>query len=222
MFDGLIAFGHSIWSFSDPLSLGLILLSSLVGVIIGALPGLTATMGVALMTTLTIKMPSDQALLVLICTYVGAIYGGSRSAILLNIPGTPASAAACLDGHALAKQGLAGRAMGIATSGSVLGTLIGMFFLALFTPILGNLALKFGAYEFFWLALFGVDHRRHAHRRRPAEGLDRGPHRHLHRASIGQEGIYAYDRFTFGSRDLAGGICSSCRRWSARSASPNC
>jgi putative tricarboxylic transport membrane protein len=156
MFDGLIAFGHSIWSFCDPLSIGLILLSSLVGVIIGALPGLTATMGVALMTTLTIKMPSNQALLVLVCTYVGAIYGGSRSAILLNIPGTPASAASCLDGYALAKQGLAGRAMGIATSGSVLGTLIGMFFLALFTPILGNLALKFGAYEFFWLALFGV------------------------------------------------------------------
>ena len=113
-------------------------------------------MGVALMTTLTIKMPSNQALLVLICTYVGAIYGGSRSAILLNIPGTPASAASCLDGHALAKQGHAGRAMGIATSGSVLGTLIGMFFLALFTPVLGDLALKFGAYEFFWLALFGV------------------------------------------------------------------
>ena len=113
-------------------------------------------MGVALMTTLTIKMPSNQALLVLICTYVGAIYGGSRSAILLNIPGTPASAASCLDGHALAKQGLAGRAMGIATSGSVLGTLIGMFFLALFTPVLGDLALKFGAYEFFWLAVFGV------------------------------------------------------------------
>ncbi len=105
MFDGLIAFGHSIWSFCDPLSIGLILLSSLVGVIIGALPGLTATMGVALMTTLTIKMPSNQALLVLICTYVGAIYGGSRSAILLNIPGTPASAASCLDGHALAQAG---------------------------------------------------------------------------------------------------------------------
>ena len=95
MFDGLVAFGRSIASFADPLSLGLVLLSSLVGVVIGALPGLTATMGVALMTTLTIKMPSNQALLVLVCTYVGAIYGGSRSAILLNIPGTPASAASC-------------------------------------------------------------------------------------------------------------------------------
>src|SRR5512136_2714851 len=205
MFDGLIAFGHSIWSFCDPLSLGLVLLSSLVGVIIGALPGLTATMGVALMTTLTIKMPSNQALLVLICTYVGAIYGGSRSAILLNIPGTPASAAACLDGHALAKQGLAGRAMGIATSGSVLGTLIGMFFLALFTPILGNLALKFGAYEFFWLALFGVIIAGTLTGDDPLKGWIAGLVG-IFSAAIGQEAIYAFDRFTFGSRDLAGGF----------------
>jgi putative tricarboxylic transport membrane protein len=205
MFDGLIAFGHSIWSFCDPLSLGLILLSSLVGVIIGALPGLTATMGVALMTTLTIKMPSNQALLVLICTYVGAIYGGSRSAILLNIPGTPASAASCLDGYALAKQGLAGRAMGIATSGSVLGTLIGMFFLALFTPILGNVALKFGAYEFFWLALFGVIIAGTLTGNDPLKGWIAGLIG-IFTAAIGQEAIYAYDRFSFGSRDLAGGL----------------
>ena len=205
VFDGLIAFGHSIWSFCDPLSLGLVLLSSLVGVIIGALPGLTATMGVALMTTLTIKMPSNQALLVLICTYVGAIYGGSRSAILLNIPGTPASAASCLDGYALAKQGQAGRAMGIATSGSVLGTLIGMFFLALFTPVLGNLALKFGAYEFFWLALFGVIVAGTLTGNDPLKGWIAGLIG-IFVATIGQEAIYAYDRFSFGSRDLAGGI----------------
>ena len=105
MFDGLIAFGHSIAHFSAPATIFYALLASLVGVIIGALPGLTATMGLALMTTLTIKLPPDQALLILICTYVGAIYGGSRSAILLNIPGTPASAASCLDGYALAQQG---------------------------------------------------------------------------------------------------------------------
>jgi len=132
MFSGLVAFAHSIWSFVTPESLFYVFGSTLVGLIIGALPGLTATMGLALMTTLTLKLESSQALLVLICTYVGAIYGGSRSAILLNIPGTPASAASCLDGYALARQGHAGRAMGIATSGSVLGTLIGMFFLVLF------------------------------------------------------------------------------------------
>ena len=173
--------------------------------IIGALPGLTATMGLALMTTLTLKLPPDQALLILICTYVGAIYGGSRSAILLNIPGTPASAASCLDGYALARQGLAGRAMGIATTGSVLGTLIGMFFLAGFTPVLGNMALKFGAYEFFWLALFGVIIAGTLTGDDPLKGWIAGI-AGLFVATIGQEAQYAYERFAFGMRDLAGGI----------------
>ena len=205
MFDGLIAFGHSIASFLTPESLFYVAVSSLVGLVIGALPGLTATMGLTLMTTMTIKMPPNVALLVLICTYVGAIYGGSRSAILLNIPGTPASAAACLDGHALARQGLAGRAMGIATSGSVLGTLIGMVFLAWFTPVLGELALKFGAYEFFWLALFGVIISGTLTGSDPLKGWIAGI-AGLFVAGIGQEAIYAYERFTFGTRELAGGI----------------
>lgn len=205
MFDGLLAFGRSVVHFSTPEVIFFALLSSLVGVIIGALPGLTATMGLALMTTLTLKLPPDQALLILICTYVGAIYGGSRSAILLNIPGTPASAASCLDGHALARQGLAGRAMGIATTGSVLGTLIGMVALAAFTPILGGLALKFGAYEFFWLALFGVIIAGTLAGDDPLKGWIAGI-AGLFVATIGQEGQYAYERFSFGYRDLAGGI----------------
>jgi putative tricarboxylic transport membrane protein len=202
---GLAEFGAAILRFTTPESLFYVALSGLVGVVIGALPGLTATMGVTLMTTLTIKLPPNQALLILICTYVGAIYGGSRSAILLNIPGTPASAASCLDGHALARRGLAGRAMGIATSGSVLGTLIGMFFLAWFTPILGELALKFGAYEFFWLAVFGVVISANLTGDDPLKGWIAG-FLGLFIAGIGQEGIYAYERYTFGNRDLAGGI----------------
>lgn len=205
MFQGLIAFGHSLAGFLTPASLGLVLASTLVGVVIGALPGLTATMGVALMTTLTLKLPSGQALLVLICTYVGAIYGGSRSAILLNIPGTPASAASCLDGYALARQGMAGKAMGIATSGSVMGTLIGMFFLALFTPVLGEFALKFGAYEFFWLAVFGVIISATLTGGDALKGWIAG-FAGLFIATIGQDGIHAYERFNFGNRDLAGGI----------------
>jgi putative tricarboxylic transport membrane protein len=205
MFDGLIAFGHSIANFSTPEIIFYALLSSLVGVIMGALPGLTATMALALMTTLTLKLPPNQALLILICTYVGAIYGGSRSAILLNIPGTPASAASCLDGYALAKQGLAGRAMGIATTGSVLGTLIGMFFLAFFTPLLGNLALKFGAYEFFWLALFGVIIAGTLTGDDPLKGWIAGIVG-LFIAGIGQEPQYGFERFSYGIRDLAGGI----------------
>ena len=205
MFQGLTAFGQSLASFLTPEALFLVLASTLVGVIIGALPGLTATMGVALMTTLTLKLPSTQAILVLICTYVGAIYGGSRSAILLNIPGTPASAASCLDGFALARQGMAGRAMGIATSGSVMGTLIGIFFLALFTPVLGDLALKFGAYEFFWLAVFGVIISATLTGGDALKGWIAG-FAGLFIATIGQDGIHAYERFNFGNRDLAGGI----------------
>ncbi|NBS72046.1 MAG: transporter [Betaproteobacteria bacterium] len=205
MFEGLFAFGHSIASFMTFESIFYALSSCLVGVVIGALPGLTATMGVALMTTLTIKLPSNQALLILICTYVGAIYGGSRSAILLNIPGTPASAASCLDGYALARQGHAGRAMGIATTGSVLGTLIGMFFLALFTPLLGDLALKFGAYEFFWLAIFGVIVSATLTGGDPLKGWICGI-AGLFIATIGQDGIHAYERFSFDYRDLAGGF----------------
>jgi putative tricarboxylic transport membrane protein len=205
MFDGLIAFGHSLASFVTPQSLFFAFASSLVGVVIGALPGLTATMGVALMTTLTIKLPPSQALLILICTYVGAIYGGSRSAILLNIPGTPASAASCLDGYALARQGQAGRAMGIATTGSVMGTLIGMFFLALFTPLLGDVALKFGAYEFFWLAIFGVIISATLTGGDPLKGWITGI-AGLFIATIGQDGIHAFERFSFDNRDLAGGF----------------
>ncbi len=95
--------------------------------------------------------------------------------------------------------------MGIATSGSVLGTLIGMFFLALFTPVLGDLALKFGAYEFFWLAVFGVVIAGTLTGNDPLKGWIAGLVG-IFCAGVGQEAIYAYDRFTFGSRDLAGGF----------------
>lgn len=205
MFEGIAAFGHSLATFATPTVIFYALLSSLIGVVMGALPGLTATMSLALVTTLTLKLPPEQALLILVCTYVGAIYGGSRSAILLNIPGTPASAASCLDGFALARQGMAGRAMGIATSGSVMGTLIGMFFLAAFTPLLGSMALKFGATEFFWLALFGVIIAGTLTGDDPLKGWIAGI-AGIFVAGIGQEPQYGYERFAYGLRDLAGGI----------------
>jgi putative tricarboxylic transport membrane protein len=91
MFDGLLAFGRSLAPFGTPEVIFYALLASLVGVVIGALPGLTATMGLALMTTLTLKLPPDQALLILICTYVGAIYGGSRSAMRWRARAWPAA-----------------------------------------------------------------------------------------------------------------------------------
>ena len=126
------------------------------GIIIGMLPGLTATMGVALLTGLTFRFATDQVIVILISVYVGAIYGGSRSAILLNIPGTPANAATCLDGNPLARQGKAGYAIGLATVSSAIGTFFGLICLAIFSPMLGDIALSFKSWEFFVLAIFGI------------------------------------------------------------------
>ena len=102
MLDGLAQLGQGIIGILTLESLLNVAWSTLLGIIVGALPGLTATMGVALLVTLTYKMDPSQAILCLLCLYVGAIYGGSRSAILINIPGTPASAATTLDGFPLA------------------------------------------------------------------------------------------------------------------------
>ena len=154
--EGLSHLGAALAALAGPWQIAYALGATLAGIVIGLLPGLSATLGVALFTTLTLKMQPADAILVLVCVYVGAIYGGSRTAILLNIPGTAANAAACLDGNMLARQGQAGRAMGIATTGSVAGSLFGVFCLAMFTPLLAETALKFGAFEFFWLGMVGV------------------------------------------------------------------
>lgn len=180
--------------------------ATLLGIAIGVLPGLTATMGVALLTTLTYRLNSETALLVLVCLYVGAIYGGSRTAILLNIPGTPANAATTLDGYPLAKMGRAGPAMGTATTGSFLGTLIGMLFLATVAPILADYALAFQTHEYLWLAVFGIlISGQLTAMEDPIKGWIAG-FLGLSVAMIGQEGLYMTDRFTFGYTGLQGGI----------------
>ncbi len=206
LFGNLSKLINAIWGFFAPLALFHIAWSTLLGIVVGALPGLTATMGIALITTLTYKFSPDLAILVLICVYVGAIYGGSRTAILINIPGTPANAATTLDGFPLAKQGLAGRAMGIATLGSILGSFIGMIFLAALAPLLGNYALKFQSFEFFWLAIFGIIISGHLTALEdPIKGWIAG-FLGLLIAMVGQEGIHAYERFTFGTTELLGGF----------------
>ncbi|WP_424933289.1 tripartite tricarboxylate transporter permease [Amaricoccus macauensis] len=180
--------------------------ATLLGIVIGSLPGLTATMGVALMTTLTYSLDSTTAILVLICMYVGAIYGGSRSAILLNIPGTPASAATSLDGYPLAKAGRAGYAMGLATAGSALGTVVGILMLVMIAPPLAEAALNFGSFEFFWLAVFGIlISGQLTADTTPLKGYIAGL-LGLMIAMVGSEGIHAHVRFSFGVPDLYAGI----------------
>jgi putative tricarboxylic transport membrane protein len=206
MFDGLILLAQGIGFFLTPEGLFNVAWATLLGLAIGLLPGLTATMGVALLVTLTYKMAPEQAILTLMCVYLGAIYGGSRTAILLNIPGTPANAAATLDGHPLALQGKAGLAMGLATSASTLGTIVGIFFLGLIGPLLSEVALRFGSYEFFWLALFGVIiSGQMSGSDTPLKGYIAGIIGLLV-AMIGMESLHAYQRFTFGIPQLSAGI----------------
>jgi putative tricarboxylic transport membrane protein len=130
--------------------------STLLGVIIGALPGLSATMGIAILTGLTYQLPIAYTFAILMGVYVGAIYGGSISAILLNIPGTASAAATALDGHPLALQGQAGTAIKLTRGASIIGTFIGVLALTLITPPLAKVALMFTSPEYFMLALFGV------------------------------------------------------------------
>ncbi len=206
MFQGLEMFGAALGTFINFRTLINVVWATELGIIIGMLPGLTATMGVALLTTLTYTMAPSDAILILICMYVGSIYGGSRSAILLNIPGTPANAATTIDGFPLAKAGKAGHAIGIATTGSFLGSMIGMLFLAVFTPMIGNVALSFQSYEFVWFAIFGIIICGNLTAPKdPLKGWIAG-FIGLFVAMIGMEGIHAYIRFSFGSTNLSGGI----------------
>jgi putative tricarboxylic transport membrane protein len=205
MLDSLSQFGNAFGTLLSGTAVWNVLWATLVGIVIGALPGLTATMGVALMTTLTFTMARDQAIMVLICVYVGAIYGGSRSAILLNIPGTPASACSTLDGYPLARQGRAGYAMGVSTSGSWLGTLFGTACVAIFTPLLSEAVLKFQSFEFFWIAVFGIVIAGTLSGGDALKGYIAG-FLGLWIGTIGQEPHWNYQRFAFGSTDLAGGI----------------
>ncbi|ABA81013.1 C4-dicarboxylate ABC transporter permease [Rhodobacter sphaeroides] len=140
----------------EPATLGAIALGTLGGLIIGALPGLTATMGVALLIPLTFGMSPVMGLNMLIGIYIGGIYGGCVSAILLRTPGTPSSAATVLDGYPMALRGEAGKALGLATIASTLGGLFAAVVLATLAPQLAGIALKFGAAEYFALAFFGL------------------------------------------------------------------
>src|SRR5512138_479216 len=190
----------------DPLTILYIFIGGQAGIIFGMMPGLTTTTAMSLLTGLTFTLAPDKAIAVVIAAYVGSVTGGSRSAILINIPGTPAQAAVCLDGYPLALQGRAAQAIGLSVTASTLGTLIGFISLALFTPLLGALAMRFGTWEFFWLAVFGVviagslcapDD--------PIKGWIAG-FLGLLLNTVGDDGIHEVPRFTFNYVAVSGGF----------------
>lgn len=141
---------------TSPSQLLLLFGCTFMGIIFGALPGLTATLGVALLTTLTYGMSLNVAMVALMAIYVGAVYGGSFSAITLNIPGTAASAATAMEGYPMAKKGLAGKALGLTTTASAIGTIFSIIFVVIFIPLISELALQFTSVEYFLLAFFGI------------------------------------------------------------------
>jgi len=136
------------------------ILANMVGVILGMLfgviPGLTAVTGIAILIPLTFGMSVVTGMSALLGVYVGAIYAGSITAILINTPGTAAAAATLLEGPALREKGMAGKALTMTTIASFFGGLISCIALIVISPQLANLAMKFGPPEYFTLALFGL------------------------------------------------------------------
>ncbi len=139
-----------------PWNLTVLVLGTIGGLILGAAPGLSPTMAVALLIPFTFHMDTASSLILLGAVYTATVAGGAISAILINIPGAPANIATVLDGHPMAKQGRAAEALHYAFISSVIGGVLGVFVLIFFTPILAEFALKFGPSELFWTAVLGV------------------------------------------------------------------
>lgn len=192
---GLIDFGSMLY-----IGLGVAL-----GVVVGAIPGLTAPMGIALLLPLTYAMPPVRALGMLIGVYVGGISGGAIPAVLLNIPGTPAAVATCLDGHPMAKQGRAAEALGWAVIASVIGGLLGGLVLMTVAPQLAQFALRFGPAEYAALAVLGLTIIAGLSAQSQLKGLLAGL-LGITLSFIGLDPVMGYPRFTFGSVNLLGGI----------------
>ena len=139
-----------------PFNLMLALVGVILGTVIGALPGLSATMAVAVLVPFTFTMDPAAGLIALGAIYTGAIYGGAYAAILVNTPGTPSSIATTFDGFPMARRGDGGLAISLATIASVAGGIIGALALLVLAPPLAKIALAFGPTEYFWLAMFGL------------------------------------------------------------------
>lgn len=175
------------------------------GIIVGALPGLTATMGCALLIPFTFGLPPIQGLLMLIGIFCGGIYGGSISGILIRTPGTPAAAATLLDGYPLAQKGMAGKAIGIATIASFVGGTTSAITMTFLSPQIAKIGLKFGPPEFCALAIFGLGMIITISGRSLLKGFISALFGLLITV-IGFDPLSGVPRFTFGSQNLLGGV----------------
>ncbi|WP_332446183.1 tripartite tricarboxylate transporter permease [Sphaerochaeta sp.] len=178
---------------------------TVLGILFGSIPGITVTMGVALFLPVTFSMAPIDGLSLLMGLYIGGTSGGLISAILLNIPGTPASICTCFDGCPLAQNGQAGKALGIGIVFSFLGGMFSLLVLYFISPLVAEVALNFGSYEYFSIGVFSLT----LVSTMSGESLAKGIFSALLGFTftfVGMAPITAFPRFTFGIRALNGGI----------------
>ena len=201
------AFLSGFISLGDPKLLLILLAATLGGVVIGALPGLNATNGAALLLPFTLSMEAIPAIASLVALYCSATFAGAITAILINTPGTPASATTCLDGYPLAQRGEAGRALGLAVVSSTIGGVLSVICLMLAAPLLARMAYQFSPPEYFALTLFGLSMLASIGEGSPLKNLISGAFG-VFLALVGVDMLTSVERFTFGSHDLYDGIGS--------------
>ena len=192
-------------SLADPSLLMLLVLATLGGVIIGALPGLNATTGAALLLPFTLTMQPIPAIAVLTAIYCSATFAGAITAILINTPGTSASATTCLDGYPLAQRGEAGRALGLAVVSSTIGGVLSVICLMFAAPLLAQAAYQFSPPEYFALTLFGLSMLATIGDGSPVKNLISGA-LGVFLALVGVDNLTTVERFTFSSHELYDGI----------------
>ena len=189
----------------DPYLLVLILITTIVGVVIGALPGLGATTGAALILPFTLTMEPVAAITVLATIYVSATFAGAITAILINTPGTPAAVATCFDGYPLAQKGEAGRAMGIAVASSTIGGIFSVIILMIAAPLMARIAYEFRPMEYFALTVFGLSMLATISSGGAVRNLIGGIFG-VWLATIGADQITTVERFMFGNYELYEGL----------------
>ncbi|ALX47568.1 tripartite tricarboxylate transporter permease [Lentibacillus amyloliquefaciens] len=175
------------------------------GIIFGALPGLTATMGVAVLLPITFGMEPTTGILFLLSVYCGGIYGASIPAILIKTPGSPASAATIVDGAELVKKGKAGEALRATVFASAIAGFISALILMFVAPQLAKFALKFGPTEYFAIALFGLTMIAKVSAESVLKGVFMG-FLGMFVAAVGMDPVSGVPRFTFGNVNLLGGL----------------
>ena len=183
----------------------LIVLATFGGILVGALPGLNATNGVALLLPFTITMEPIAAIAVLTTIYCAATFAGAITAILINTPGTSASATTCLDGYPLAQRGEAGRALGMAAVSSTIGGIISVLCLMAAAPLLAGAAYKFAPPEYFALTVFGLSMLASIGEESSIKSIMSGAFGVL-LATVGIDLLTTVERFTFGMNELTEGI----------------